>query len=498
MTRLTRTLHKATAAAAASAVLLCTLPKVSADGAPVILNDAEWNAFVEEKMELDSVPGMTLAAVSGSETGFKSWGYANIGEQSPVTEDTVFGIGSCSKAFTALTIFLLQEEGRLSIEDSVSDYLPWWHVTWQGEDRDTKIWQLLNHCSGIPDTTMMKFPIGTDDSLKEETARIAEDIRLVYEPATAFEYCNLGYDVLAYITETVSGMPFEEYVRQEIFLPIGMMSSGYDTPTAQGYRIFFGSMTEYDEPFFRGCCGDGGIRSTAKDMSLWLNAQLGNTELPEKLRNAIAASHETHDAHRSGGEQMTEYFYGWNHYNGYMFHSGTIPSFSSYIIIDPERSVGIFTSANAWVYTADYGANSLYQIMKGEPINKEQLDIPDLLGLIDTVSVCITVIGIIEIASVIVLTLTRKKRLAGRETTYKKERGRLCRRLTVLIPAFCLSVICPNILTCFMGYGAASYRMVGVWLPYSFLVAFFVTDAALLAMIASSIGRFIHCKRTAR
>lgn len=247
--------------------ILITAPH-RASASDTVLDDAEWNAFVEDKIELDDQPGLAVTLVNGSEVSFKNWGYANMEEQSLVTEDTVFGIASCSKAFTALSVFLLQEEGKISVEDSVSDYLPWWNVTWNGQSQDTKIWQLLDHCSGIPNSNMMQYPESSGAPSNEEIAYIAENIELVYEPGTQFHYCNRGYDILAYITETVSGQPFEEYVTKEILQPIGMTHSGYHIPTTQGYRWLFGRLLPYDEPEYTLSSGDGGIRSTPKDMAL--------------------------------------------------------------------------------------------------------------------------------------------------------------------------------------------------------------------------------------
>ena len=114
-------------------LLIATPTKALAANKVNVLNDIEWNSFIEEKIEQDKTPGLAVAVVNGSDVDYKNWGYANIEEQTPVTENTVFSIGSCSKAFTALAIFLLQEEGKLSIEDSVTDYLPWWNVTWEGQ-----------------------------------------------------------------------------------------------------------------------------------------------------------------------------------------------------------------------------------------------------------------------------------------------------------------------------------------------------------------------------
>lgn len=228
----------------------------------------------------------------------------------------------------------------------MSDYLPWWNVTWNGQPQDTKIWQLLEHCSGIPNSTMMQYPVNDGTPSNEEIARIAENIELVYEPETRFEYCNLGYDTLAYITETVSVVPFEEYVTNEILQPIGMTHSGYHIPTTQGYRWLFRRLLPYDEPDFALTSGDGGLRSTPKDMSLWIEAQLGHLELPEKLKNAITASQETPEAYKINmGNGMVQYN-GWLCYDGYRYHTGTNANFSSLILVDKERDIGIFSVSN--------------------------------------------------------------------------------------------------------------------------------------------------------
>ncbi|HAG13939.1 MAG TPA: serine hydrolase, partial [Ruminococcus sp.] len=209
----------------AAAMLCANMPRVSADEIPA-LSDPDWIAFAEEKTAQYDTPGLTVSAVCGADTGYRSFGYAEDGV--PVTEDTVFSIASCSKAFTALSILILQEDGKLSVDDRVSDYLGWWHVTWQGAPQDTTIRQLLNHCSGIPNSTFSHYSEAVDRN--EKVAYLAKGLGLGYEPDTAFEYSNLGYVVLAEITETVSGMPFADYVKQEIFDPIGMTHSGILIP----------------------------------------------------------------------------------------------------------------------------------------------------------------------------------------------------------------------------------------------------------------------------
>ena len=105
-----------------------------------VVNNIEWMNYVEEAMKADDAPGLVLVAVSEGEAAYFPFGYSDLKTQTPMTAETVLQIGSCSKAFTALAVFLLQERGQLSIEDSVSDYIPWWHVTYQGQDVDVKLW----------------------------------------------------------------------------------------------------------------------------------------------------------------------------------------------------------------------------------------------------------------------------------------------------------------------------------------------------------------------
>lgn len=289
-------------------------------------------------------------------------------------------------------------------------------------------------------------------------------------------------------------MPFEEYVTNEILQPIGMTHSGYHIPTTQGYRWLFRRLLPYDEPDFALTSGDGGLRSTPKDMSLWIEAQLGHLELPEKLKNAITASQETPEAYKIDmGNGMVQYN-GWLCYDGYRYHTGTNANFSSLILVDKESDIGIFSVSNIWTYTADYAGNSLYQAVKGEQINRQQFELLDPCSTVDKVSTCITVIGVIGILLIIVLMFTQKKRLAKKQILLKKEKKRLCIRCCVLIPLLVLSTLLPKIAVSIAGYGFASYKMIGVWFPYSFLIAFAVLSVMVLLMIISSVTRYFAVK----
>ena len=472
-----------------AAVMLCgNMPRVSADEIPA-LSDPEWIAFTEEKTEQYDTPGLTVSAVCGADTGYRNFGYAEEGV--PVTEDTVFSIASCSKAFTALSILILQEDGKLSVDDRVSDYLGWWHVTWQGAPQDTTIRQLLNHCSGIPNSTFSHYYEAFDRN--EKAAYLAKGLALAYEPDTAFEYSNLGYVVLAEITETVSGMPFADYVKQEIFDPIGMTHSGIMIPAAQGYRFCFGKMKPYDPPAFTATYGDGGICTTARDMTLWLQAQLGQLPLPEKLQNAIAASHEAETVgYPVMGAEGLNYANGWVMNDGFLFHIGTNPDFSAFVCVDAAHQTGVFAAANAWNLAADCAGNALYQTIRNGKIDNAQFHVPDSLQLADRISTGMTAAAGVLVLLAVCLILTQKKRIAKQQNTYGKELRMLIVRCILLTIMTALFAILPNLIMYFLGYGFAGYRMIAAWLPVSLLIACGAMAFAFLMLMLGSVTRFLR------
>ena len=393
-------------------------------------------------------------------------------------------MGAVSKAFTALSVLVLQEEGKLSINDSVSDYLSWFDVKWQVESYDLKIWQLLNHTSGIPESqTYKQVKIGTDERLKEDTARIAEGIDLGFEPGTEFEYCNLNYDILAYLVEVASGERFEDYVAEEIFAPIGMTETGYDIPTAQGYQRCFWQTIEYDAPRFKGCQGDGYVITTTADMSLWIKAQLGQLELPEKLEKAIEKSHRAEDASQYiNAEEGADCYYlnGWMQEKdgSYMEHSGGNPNFSTMLYIDRERNIGTFAATNISSDSPVIAARSAYKLM-----TEGKFEHMSASPSLDSIAATIAVVFLLLLVLLVVLLLTQKKRLAKKAVNMKKEKIRLIILSALLVLCFAAPYL--------IGY---NYLFVAVWLSYSALIALTIIDLDLILMIVTSITRYSRQK----
>jgi len=174
--------------------------------------------------------GSVLVAQDGKVLLDKGYGFANLEWDVPNTPTTKFRLGSITKQFTAASILLLEERGKLKVEDPVKKYMPDAPAAW---DKIT-IFHVLTHTSGIPSLT--SFP---DFEAHEAQAMTPEklvewfrDKPLEFEPGTKWNYSNSGYILLGYLIEKISGQSYSEFVQQNIFTPLGMKDSGYDSNSA--------------------------------------------------------------------------------------------------------------------------------------------------------------------------------------------------------------------------------------------------------------------------
>jgi CubicO group peptidase (beta-lactamase class C family) len=174
--------------------------------------------------------GSVLVAQDGKVLLDKGYGFANLEWDVPNTPTTKFRLGSITKQFTAASILLLEERGKLKVEDPVKKYMPDAPAAW---DKIT-IFHVLTHTSGIPSFT--GFPDFESHEAQATTPeKLVEWFRdkpLEFEPGTKWNYSNSGYVLLGYLIEKISGESYSEFVQQNIFTPLGMKDSGYDSNSA--------------------------------------------------------------------------------------------------------------------------------------------------------------------------------------------------------------------------------------------------------------------------
>lgn len=149
----------------------------------------------------------------------KSYGYASLELTVPMPENGVFRIASVTKHFTAAAIIKLLEEGRLSLDDDITEYLDF-----DTKGRKITIHHLLNHTSGIPGYTELPggLELLTREFNRDTLLRFIENSDLLFEPGEALIYSNSGYTFLGFIIEEVTGLDYGEYLKKQFFDPLGM------------------------------------------------------------------------------------------------------------------------------------------------------------------------------------------------------------------------------------------------------------------------------------
>jgi CubicO group peptidase (beta-lactamase class C family) len=206
---------------------------------PLSRMDFIIQSYVADKQFMGSV----LVSKNGQILLDKGYGHANLEWMIPNSPTTRFRIGSLTKQFTAAAILLLEEQGKLKISDHIKQYIADAPEAW----KDITLFHLLTHTSGIPNyTSFPDFPLVASSSnplAALEQLMLFRDKKLDFMPGSKHDYCNSGYVILGYIIETISRVTYQDFIKTNIFEPLGMKDSGYDNHSdiiqyrASGYEI---------------------------------------------------------------------------------------------------------------------------------------------------------------------------------------------------------------------------------------------------------------------
>lgn len=224
--------------------------------------------IVQRIIKEQRITGLSLAVVKNGNTVVnKGYGLANVEWNMPVTSETVIRLGSVSKQFFATAILKLADDGKLSIEDPVHKFFPDAPETW----RPIQIKHLLSHSSGLK----REGPAYNNNIIQPDLViiRSAYSLPLEFKTGEKYQYCNLAYFMLAEIITQVSKMPWQNYIRENLFLPAGMKNSGMTDfypiipNRASGYMHKGDTLVNADAMY--AVRPSGGFLSTSSDMILW-------------------------------------------------------------------------------------------------------------------------------------------------------------------------------------------------------------------------------------
>jgi len=329
------------------------------------VDQSEMRARVGEILNRWPAVGLAVGVVrNGSLEFFRGHGVADITSNTPITEETVFRVGSITKTFTAIAVMQLWEQGRLDLDAPVSDYLRAYRlIPAKASFGPATVRHLLTHTAGIPE---LLHPSGLLKPLFGETVKAGQPVpslaeyyrgglRVVAEPGTRYRYTSHGFATLGQIIEDVSGQPLDRYLREHIFEPLGMsgtsliLSELARSRLATGYHLGAGgakAVTDYEVV----TAGAASACSTTKDMARYVAALLGGgaNEHGSVLKPATLATmfepHYQPDPRIPG--MGLAFWRGTVGGHPVVEHQGVVPGFNSQIFLAPGDGVGVIAFTN--------------------------------------------------------------------------------------------------------------------------------------------------------
>ncbi len=302
-------------------------------------------------LERTGVPSASVAVVKGGELVYaQAYGAAQLEPKVPAAADLRYAIGSISKQFTAAAALLLVEDGKLSLDDPVSKWLPELSLT--DADRIT-VRQLLSHTSGYQDFWPQDYvpPMMRSDISPEDIARRWAGRPLNFDPGTRWQYSNTGFDVAALIIQKAAGMPFFQFVRERILDPLGLESAkDFDTlasraTDATGYlRYALGPLRPAPDAGTGWGFGMGMLAMTASDLAKWDLSLILESLLSPASYDELEK--ETRLANGAGSGYGLGVDVGMQNGHFLVSHSGEMSGFTAYNYVFPEDSAAVAVLTN--------------------------------------------------------------------------------------------------------------------------------------------------------
>ena len=314
---------------------------------------AQIDAYLTRLMTKGVMNGSVLVAHNGMVFD-KGYGVADKEKHVLNTPQTRFRLGSVSKQFTSMAILMLQERGKLHVQDHLCLYVPSCPSDWQ----PITIEQLLTHTSGIPDYT--NFPdfavTWTQPVTVEQLIARFKDMPLEFSPGSVFRYSSSGYVLLGYVIERVSHMSYAAFLQKQIFDPLALHNTGYDSqyPSlpqhATGYYPGYIKPDAYDMSVLYAA---GALYSTVEDMYIWDQALAFHTLVSQQSLDAMFALHASCPRSGPGGCLMHSdlgYGYGWfiaqEPQGRLIYHVGRIDGFLAYNGFYPTTNTDVVVLSN--------------------------------------------------------------------------------------------------------------------------------------------------------
>ncbi|UPO90751.1 serine hydrolase domain-containing protein [Niallia sp. Man26] len=333
-------------------------------------------SYVGESLGTYNIPGASLKIIKNGETFYQgNWGVMS--DETRVTSDTPFLIGSLSKPITSLAILMLVEDGKIKLDETLTTYIPSFKYK-TISPKEIKVLHLLKQTSGISQFDSLKI---TDIDTKDKdalTKAVGElnGVELSNEPGTVYEYNSVNYLLLGSIIEEVTNQTFSEFINKNIFAPLGMNHSAADYESAvdkgyvPGFKSWFGKPIKSKELYDNAGAPYGYMVSSTNDLAKFLTFMQKGGEL---------LSDENLQILKTPPEEEGTYGLGW-HFSKeekFPFHGGATPDYRAEMFYMDEKDYAVVLLTNKYHIMEDaqvfYIMDGIRSIMNGaEPLELQE------------------------------------------------------------------------------------------------------------------------------
>jgi CubicO group peptidase (beta-lactamase class C family) len=333
---------------------------------------------IDEKRKEFGIPGLSLVIVKDDRVIYmKGLGVKDFERNLPVTPDTLFAIGSASKAFTAMLALMSQDEGKLSLEDSPKRFLPYFKLRDSEADSKITIRDLLAHRSGLNRTDLAMV---TGALNREELIQVAAMAKPTAKLGEKFQYQNVMYTAAGEAVARAQDSTWEKLIASKIFKPLGMKSSDTTVGAMQKARDFsFGydynagtkATRRLPQREIAAAAPAGAINSNARDMSQWLRFMLSEGVINGKRLVSEKAFNEAISKQITVGGSVN-YGLGWflREWNKHKVveHGGNIDGFNAQVALMPDQKLGFVLLTNVTASSlGSFAMSTVWKNLVGEP-----------------------------------------------------------------------------------------------------------------------------------
>ncbi|MBP7641763.1 MAG: serine hydrolase [Saprospiraceae bacterium] len=327
-----------------------------------------FDQLLNEKFPADQPGAAVLVAKDGKIIYHKGFGMANLELDVKMQPQMVFEIGSITKQFTAVSILMLMEEGKLKLDDDITKFIP----DYPTHGHKITIHHLLTHTSGIKSYTSMEswLPLWRKDMEPKDMIDFFKGEPMDFAPGTKYLYNNSAYFILGYVIEKASGMPYDQFLKTKIFEPLGMKSSLYGSNSqiiknrASGYqkeeKIINTEYLSLTQPY-----AAGSIMSSVGDLFIWHQAIQSNKLIKKQTIDLAYTNYTLNDGTK------INYGYGWGINEIYgsptIEHSGGIFGYNTNAIYLPKESVFVTVFSNTDFISSSEVSTKMAAIAIGKP-----------------------------------------------------------------------------------------------------------------------------------